>query len=37
MEEMPQYTSHLDWNFRVKRRKKDNSRRAQSRKWFFPY
>jgi len=34
-EEMPQYTSHLDWHFRVKRREKDNARRAQSRKWYF--
>merc|ERR1719431_1306870 len=34
-EEMPQYTSHLDWHFRVKRKEKDNARRAQSRKWYF--
>jgi len=34
-EEMPQYTSHLDWHFRTKRREKDNAKRAQSRKWYF--
>ena len=34
-EEMAQYTAHLDWHFRVKRREKDNARKAQSRKWFF--
>merc|ERR1719234_2464565 len=34
-EEMSQYTAHLDWHFRVKRREKDNARKAQSRKWFF--
>merc|ERR1719195_1054029 len=34
-EEMPQYTSHLDWHFRMKRREKDNAKRAQSRKWYF--
>merc|ERR1712048_664107 len=34
-EEMPQYTSHLDWHFRIKRREKDNAKRAQSRKWYF--
>jgi len=34
-EEMGQYTAHLDWHFRVKRREKDNARRAQSRKWYF--
>merc|ERR1711892_237194 len=28
-------TAHLDWHFRVKRREKDNARRAQSRKWYF--
>ena len=30
-EEMSQYTAHLDWHFRVKRREKDNARKAQSR------
>merc|ERR1711990_1368430 len=34
-EEMSQYTAHLDWHFRAKRREKDNARKAQSRKWFF--
>lgn len=34
-EEMNMYTQHLDWHFRVKRREKDNARRAQSRKWYF--
>merc|ERR1740128_1602794 len=34
-DEMPQYTAHLDWHFRVKRREKDNARKAQSRKWYF--
>merc|ERR1719154_83935 len=33
-DEMPQYTSHLDWHFRMKRREKDNAKRAQSRKWY---
>ena len=28
---MSQYTAHLDWHFRVKRREKDNARKAQSR------
>lgn len=31
---MSQYTAHLDWHFRVKRREKDNARKAQSRKWY---
>jgi hypothetical protein len=30
-EEMASYTAHLDWHFRVKRREKDNARKAQSR------
>merc|ERR1711990_306676 len=34
-EEMSQYTAHLDWHFRAKRREKDNARKAQSRKWYF--
>ena len=33
--EMASYTQHLDWHFRVRRREKDNARRAQSRKWYF--
>ncbi len=33
--EMALYTQHLDWHFRMKRREKDNAKRAQSRKWYF--
>jgi len=25
------YSSHLDWHFRLKRRERDNARKAQSR------
>jgi len=34
-DEMAAYTSHLDWHFRIKRREKDNARKAQSRRWYF--
>jgi hypothetical protein len=29
------YSQHLDWHFRQNRRDKDNTRKAQSRKWFY--
>jgi pre-mRNA cleavage complex 2 protein Pcf11 len=29
------YQEHLDWHFRMKRREKENAKRAQSRKWYF--
>ena len=33
--EMMSYTQHLDWHFRMRRREKDNAKKAQSRKWYF--
>ncbi len=29
------FSHHLDWHFRMKRREKDNARKAQSRAWYF--
>jgi hypothetical protein len=29
------YSQHLDWHFRMRRREKENARKAQSRKWYF--
>ena len=29
------YSKHLDWHFRVKRREKDNAKKAESRRWYF--
>lgn len=29
------YSQHLDWHFRMKRREKDNAKRAESRPWYF--
>lgn len=28
------YSKHLDWHFRMKKRNKENAKRAQSRKWY---
>ena len=32
---MVAYSQHLDWHFRMKRREKDNARKAESRRWYF--
>ena len=29
------YSQHLDWHFRIKRREKDNAKKAESRRWYF--
>ena len=29
------FSAHLDWHFRMRRRERDNARRAQSRAWYF--
>ena len=29
------FSAHLDWHFRMKRRERDNARKAQSRMWYF--
>ena len=29
------YSQHLDWHFRMKRREKDNVKKAESRRWYF--
>jgi pre-mRNA cleavage complex 2 protein Pcf11 len=29
------YSQHLDWHFRQNRRDRDNTRKAQSRKWYY--
>ena len=29
------FSAHLDWHFRMKRRERDNARKAQSRLWYF--
>ena len=29
------YSQHLDWHFRMKRKERDNAKRAQSRAWYF--
>ena len=29
------YRQHLDWHFRQNRRDKDNTRKAQSREWYY--
>ena len=29
------YSQHLDWHFRMKRREKDNAKKAESRRWYF--
>ena len=33
--DMIAYSQHLDWHFRMKRREKENARKAQSRNWYF--
>eukprot|EP00096_Caligus_rogercresseyi_P003843 TRINITY_DN1758_c0_g1_i10.p1 TRINITY_DN1758_c0_g1~~TRINITY_DN1758_c0_g1_i10.p1 ORF type:complete len:698 (+),score=329.85 TRINITY_DN1758_c0_g1_i10:464-2557(+) len=33
--DMISYSQHLDWHFRMKRREKDNAKKAQSRRWYF--
>jgi hypothetical protein len=33
--DMIAYSQHLDWHFRMKRREKENARKAQSRTWYF--
>lgn len=33
--DMVAYSQHLDWHFRMKRREKENVRKAQSRMWYF--
>ncbi|XP_033608498.1 uncharacterized protein LOC111867245 isoform X3 [Cryptotermes secundus] len=34
-EQTMKYSQHLDWHFRQNRRDKDNTRKAQSRKWYY--
>ena len=29
------YSQHLDWHFRIKRKEKDNAKKAESRRWYF--
>ena len=29
------YSQHLDWHFRMKRREKDNAKKAESKRWYF--
>ena len=29
------YSQHLDWHFRMKRREKDNAKKAKSREWYY--
>ena len=33
--ECQEYSQHLDWHFRMKRREKDNAKKAESRRWYF--
>ena len=33
--DMIEYSQHLDWHFRMKRREKENAKKAQSRNWYF--
>ena len=32
---MISYSQHLDWHFRMKRREKDNAKKAKSREWYY--
>jgi len=34
-EQTMKYSQHLDWHFRQNRRDRDNTRKAQSRKWYY--
>lgn len=34
-EQTMKYRQHLDWHFRQNRRDKDNTRKAQSREWYY--
>ena len=34
--DMIAYSQHLDWHFRMKRREKDNAKKAKSRAWYYP-
>ena len=33
--DMVAYSQHLDWHFRIKRREKENAKKAESRRWYF--
>ena len=35
MTEAKAFSSHLDWHFRMRRRERDNAKKAQSRMWYF--